>query len=265
MPLLPPREPERCRFSSPQEALRHIEILNRHHQLVRSLDAVEEALQLFPGLELPFLSLAWNLLQHTPDQSRYNLYQARIFDFGIRPGDKVLDMGSGHIPFPLATHLADISLSDGRVGRNGAPFRHVEGKPVYECSVENTPFGDKEFDFVYCSHVLEHAEHPDVACRELMRIAKRGYIETPTKGKDMFMVSARESNHLSCVELIRNVLTFRKYEPWELSGLHYNILMQMHCSPQTEREKAFSVLVYLFPRSINTMALWEDEFNFCCQ
>ena len=77
-------------------------------------------------------------------------YQARIFDFGIQPDHKVLDMGSGHIPFSLATHLADISTKDGSIGRGGASFKLMEGKPVYECAVENTPFADKEFDFVYC-------------------------------------------------------------------------------------------------------------------
>ena len=73
-------------------------------------------------------------------------------------------MGSGHIPFPLATHLADISVTDGNVGRAGIPFKYVADLPVFECSVETTPFNDKEFDFVYCSHVLEHSSDPRRAC-----------------------------------------------------------------------------------------------------
>lgn len=262
MSLLPPRKPELCHFSSPQEVVRHIEILNKYKQLPRCLDAIEEAISLFPTYAQSFLVLGWNLIVNAEDQSRYNLYQARIFDFGIKPSDKVLDIGSGHIPFPLATHLADISLSDGSIGRNGVAFKYVKGKPVYECCVEKTPFADKEFDFVYCSHVLEHSEDPESACKELMRIAKRGYIETPTKGKDIFMVTAELSNHRSHVELFHEVLTFIKYHEWEIPGLHYNILMQMHVSPINDREKAFSALLYLFPRVINTMMLWENEFQF---
>lgn len=56
-------------------------------------------------------------------------------------------------------------------------------------------FRDKEFDFVYCSHVLEHVRDPAKACAELMRIGKRGFIETPTRGKDLWLGTAAVSNH----------------------------------------------------------------------
>lgn len=95
-----------------------------------------------------------------------------------------------------------------------------------------------------------------------MRIAKRGYIETPTRGKDIFMVTAQASHHLNYVELNHDVLTFYRYEPWEMQGLGHDILLQMHCRPQTDRERAFSALLYLYPRQINTMLLWEDDFRF---
>jgi ubiquinone/menaquinone biosynthesis C-methylase UbiE len=46
--------------------------------------------------------------------------------------------------------------------------------------VESLPFKDKTFDYVYASHVLEHTRNPEAACQELMRIARAGYIETPS-------------------------------------------------------------------------------------
>jgi len=262
MPLIPPRTPERFEFSTPEEAITIINTLLKNQDHFRVFDAFAEASQTFHVVAIPFLAAAWNLFHSMGDISRYDLYQKRIFNFGIKQSDKVLDIGSGHLPFPLATHLADISLKNGGVGRAGAPFRYQGGKPVFECAVEKTPFQDKEFDFVYCSHVLEHSPDPAAACQELMRIAKRGYIETPTKGKDIFMVTARVSNHLNYVELNNDVLTFYKYEPWEIDGLHNDILLKMHCEPETEREKAFSALLYLYPRQINTMLLWEDSFQY---
>ncbi len=42
------------------------------------------------------------------------------------------------------------------------------------------PFSDKEYDFVFASHILEHVTDPVKFCSELCRVGKRGYIEVPT-------------------------------------------------------------------------------------
>ena len=227
-----------------------------------SFDIYEQLLTAYPDGAVKILSEVYDLYQQIPFQDRYNLYQARQFNFDINSSDRVIDIGSGHIPFPLATHLADITLEDHRYGRASAPFKHQKGKPVYETNIENMPFEDKEFDFIYCSHVLEHAEHPDKACMEIMRVAKRGYIETPTKGKDIFLNSTKISNHNFWIEAINGTLIFNEYTPDEIEGLQCSILMSMHTSPQTEREKAFSALIYLKPQLFNTMFLWEEKFDF---
>ena len=36
------------------------------------------------------------------------------------------------------------------------------------------PFSDKAFDYVICSHVLEHVEDPDLLISELMRVSNTG-------------------------------------------------------------------------------------------
>ena len=66
---------------------------------------------------------------------------------------------------------------------------------LWSLSARELPFRDTTFDFVYCSQVLECVKNPLAACREIMRVGKRGYIETPTLGKDtLFTWSARTSN-----------------------------------------------------------------------
>ena len=227
-----------------------------------SFDLYEQLLTAYPNQAVKILAEVYNLHQQIPFRDRYNLYQARQFNFDINSSDRVIDIGSGHIPFPLATHLADITLEDHRYGRASAPFRYQKGKPVFECNIENMPFEDKEFDFIYCSHVLEHADHPENACMEIMRVAKRGYIETPTKGKDIFLNSTKVSNHNFWIESVNGKLIFTKYTPDEIEGLQCSILMSMHTSPQTEREKAFSALIYLKPQLFNTMFLWQEKFDF---
>jgi SAM-dependent methyltransferase len=227
-----------------------------------AFDIYEQLSVAYPHAAVDILAELYDRYQQIPNRNRYTLYQSRLYNFSISPGDKVLDVGSGHIPFPLATHLADISITDHGVGRAGAPFKFVGDKPVYECCVESMPFKDKEFDFVYCSHVLEHSPDPGKACRELMRIARRGYIETPTKGKDIFLNGAKISNHTQYVECINNCLVFTEYLPHEIEGFQCSILQDMHSMPQSKREKAFSALIYLKAELVNTMFLWEDSFEF---
>ncbi|MFH1547351.1 MAG: class I SAM-dependent methyltransferase, partial [bacterium] len=123
-----------------------------------------------------------------------------------KKGDKVLDIGSGHDPFPLATHLADF-YEEETSHRSGKLVK--DGRPFVRCSVEKMPFKNKEFDFVYCSHVLEHAKDPAKACDEIMRIGRRGYIETPTRSSDiLFNIERGEKHHLWHITAVGNCLIF---------------------------------------------------------
>ena len=227
---------------------------------LRGIDIYEQLSQVFVDQQVPILAELYDhYMQLGNRKNRYTLYVSRHYDFKIQPGDAVLDIGSGHDPFPLATHLADIAPEDDTFGRAGVPLTRVEGLPFTACSVEDMPFNDKQFDFVYCSHVLEHTKDPEAACRELSRVARRGYVETPTRSKDVWLNSARVSNHFWSVESFRNGLEFRAYTELEIDGLQSDILMQMHCSPTSDREKAFAALVWLKAPVVNTHLYWEDE------
>ncbi len=246
---------------------RAINILNEKLQLGEYLDALdicERLVAKYPQKAIPLLSNTYDTIYKSlrDKGDRFYLYQARYFDFGIRKGDKVLDIGSGNMPFPYTTHLADIALTNDNYGRAGAPFKYQDDKPVYECNIEKLSFGDKEFDFIYCSHVLEHVNNPERACDELMRVGKRGYIEMPTRGKDLFFDYAKISNHKWAVEYVHSKLVFTEYTNEEIEGLTCNVLNQMFECPETQREKAFSALVYLKANLINTMLLWDTKFDY---
>lgn len=89
---------------------------------------------------------------------------------------RVLDVGSGGRPHAAATHLCDAleeNLERGSdLKRDGRPFVYAE--------IDHLPFKGGAFDFVYAVHVLEHSPAPQAALDELTRVAKAGYIETPT-------------------------------------------------------------------------------------
>jgi hypothetical protein len=110
----------------------------------------------------------------------------------IRPGDVVLDIGGWACPFNAATHILDSSPYETRgyyakVG--GLPFQGPERESFTKatwiqrdiCDREPYPFADKSVDFVICSHTLEDVRDPIWVCSEMRRIAKRGYVETPSR------------------------------------------------------------------------------------
>jgi len=132
--------------------------------LLDAFDIYEQLASTYPNENVRILSEVYDCYKQLPNKDGYNLYQSRLFNFGIKTSDKVLDVGSGHIPFPHATHLSDIASKDNSYGRANVSFNHIQDKPVFECDIENIPFEDQEFDFVYCSHVLEHAGDPEKAC-----------------------------------------------------------------------------------------------------
>jgi len=55
----------------------------------------------------------------------------------------------------------------------------IDGRSTVFGDAKTMPFKDKAFDFVIASHILEHIAEPEVFIRELQRVGKAGYIETP--------------------------------------------------------------------------------------
>ena len=150
----------------------------------------------------------------------------REYSFGIRRGDRVLDVGCGARPFPLATYLADRTLHD-HSERFDMPIP-LDSRPFIECSVEALPFQDKSFDFVYCTHTLEHVRDPANACRELMRVGRRGYIECPRSWVEFVSGS---DEHRWLVDHECDALIFREKMPEEnrdFVGLRTRMLRWMH-------------------------------------
>lgn len=123
---------------------------------------------------------------------------------------RVLDLGSGHNPHPRADILVDRFFQDD-TERSGQKLV-LNQKPFVIADANALPFKDKAFDFVICSHVAEHIEASDLPnfCSEMSRIAKRGYIETPS----VFAETLRHApNHRWYVSQQQNTLIFRPTSP----------------------------------------------------
>lgn len=123
---------------------------------------------------------------------------------GIGRGDFVLDAGGGANPLPEASVVVEADLASGH-DRDGRVIRTDQRWLAGD--LESLPFRDDAFDYAYCSHVLEHVRDPARACEELMRVAARGYIETPRK---MAELVAGYPSHRWLVDVVDGVLTFER-------------------------------------------------------
>lgn len=112
------------------------------------------------------------------DVLRLRLHQARTL--GVGPDDLVLDLGSGGSPNLRANVLCDRFAGDA-TERRGAAIAYPAERPFIIGDAHSLPFKDYAFDFVICSHLLEHVEDPAQVLCELQRVARRGYIETPSR------------------------------------------------------------------------------------
>lgn len=103
----------------------------------------------------------------------------------ISDGWRVLDVGGWYQPFNRADVVVDLLGHDtrGLGGSSGAGPEHFTASSwlVHDISSGPLPFADKEFDYVICSHTLEDIRDPVHVCSELMRVARRGYIEVPSR------------------------------------------------------------------------------------
>jgi len=160
----------------------------------------------------------------------------------VADGARVLEVGPGDIPFSKATDFVDHDPQD---------ERYV----VCDIQDEPLPYADKSFDFVYCRHVVEDLTHPFLVLREMSRVGKAGYIETPSplaetaRGVDGGSPPWRGyHNHNWFVWSYDGILNFMRKAPM-LEYIPFN-------------EDAIETTLKNNPLGWNTYFLWSDEIKY---
>ena len=151
----------------------------------------------------------------------------------ITPSDRVLDVGgwarcfnrADYVidKFPYETRGAHYGGTLGLGPQGGGVERFSSGTWVARdlCDREPWPFPDHYFDYCTCSHTLEDIRDPLWVCSEMRRVAKAGYIETPsmafelTRGREPG-VPVGLSHHFWLVEVAGSTITFHP----KLHSLH---------------------------------------------
>ena len=84
---------------------------------------------------------------------------------------KILDVGGWKNTYKDATHIIDIMPKPENCSQEYIQMDVCSGK---------WPFKDKEFDYVYCSNLLEDIKDPAFVCKEIIRVGKFGKIVVPS-------------------------------------------------------------------------------------
>ncbi len=191
----------------------------------------------------------------TPYDKRYWAASDQVTAYlkSLIPDDaKVLEIGPGAMMDRPSFGRSDIYV-------DAYEIDSVPRDKLYICNVaeEPLPFPDKSIDFVYCRHVLEDIYNPFFAMREMQRVAKAGYIETPSpiaelcRGVDVSGTSAMchrgYFHHHFFIWVYLNQLRFlSKYSFLEYARIDDTGLMNWL------REG---------PKYWNTYYLWKDEIK----
>lgn len=175
---------------------------------------------------------------------------------------RILEIGGGHDPYAGVTHAVD-KFPDDSTQRAGA--MHLErGVEFREGDLEAIPYpSDPKFDFAYLSHVLEHAPSPERAIAELIRVARAGYIETPSPLREQIAApipfDAKNDFHLHFIwksNLFPNTLSYIRKSAATLGEFpdHPHARLARHLS-KLAREKKINVEP-LLPREAKTTKLY---------
>ena len=172
---------------------------------------------------------------------------------GIQDGEKVLEIGGGDNPFSRADVLVDMDFQSGRHRDGGAIRKGASGQQYVQADLAALPFRDKSFDFVICIQVLEHVDDPGAACEELMRVAHRGFIETPRKWTEYY---AGHPTHQWLIEEMDSRLVF---EPvlYDSSPFLNFALASLWKSPDLVKRARIT-----YPHIPSIQMVWKDRFSY---
>lgn len=171
--------------------------------------------------------------------------------FSLKGSDQILDIGGGSNPFSKATVVTEPYL-EMNTHRSGVDIK--SGVDYVECFAEEMPFADKQFDFAIARQVFEHVTSPKAACDEMIRVSKRGFIETPQKNYEL--LCGPNPSHNWFVSVVNNKLIFER-RMFVRHPLRHLGLSAVPSSPEGQ-----FLLHWELKNLTNVQFYWEDEFEY---
>jgi hypothetical protein len=184
----------------------------------------------------------------------------------LKPSDVVLDIGGWAHPFNRSNYVMDAEPYETRGYYNRTfaknnPFPPLGGAVEHFtrdtwirrdiCDKTPYPFSNKSIDLLICSHTLEDVRDPLWVCSEMIRIAKAGYIEVPSRLWESCRGHERGitglSHHRWLIDIQDNSLRF---------------LQKFHRIHNWQYSLPASVLRRLSEREMVSWLFWQESFEF---
>ncbi|CAN5388278.1 hypothetical protein BH10BAC4_BH10BAC4_25110 [soil metagenome] len=168
---------------------------------------------------------------------------------------RVLDVGSGHNPHPRANVVTDKFIDSNYHRKEG--LKVFSKQQFIEADGENMPFTDNEFDYVICCHVLEHVDHPDKFLKEISRVGKGGYIETPSLIGEMLI--PKESHQWVLLDINNSIVIVSKKRLGIHTSHDFGALFLDHLP---RHSLGFKILQRTQPQIFTVNHEWKEGIDF---
>jgi len=161
----------------------------------------------------------------------------------------LLDVGAGECPLKFATHVIDYLPYDKRgISQGWNAYQERFTKETWnESDFYDMPWNypDKFFGFVNCVQTLEDIRDPIGLCKEMMRVGKAGFIETPNIISEL---SGLFFHHRWFVRVHEGKLQFLQKSPLlRITSEHLDLIKKSNTTREyTQR---------------NTSLEWKDSFE----
>jgi predicted SAM-dependent methyltransferase len=173
----------------------------------------------------------------------------------ISEKDRVLEIGPGSNPYSRSDEFLELKYESENTycQQRGSKTPLITDKRITYYDGNQFPYEDNSFDYIICSHVLEHVINVEYFIKEMFRVGNKGYIEYPSVYYEYLY---NFSVHVNILKQKNKDLFFIRKQNTNLDSFS-----QIHMFFRSSLEKGYDSLINDLKNYMFEGFEWEDQFN----